>query len=62
MQEPSAAINPKTGEVLALVSSPSYDSNAITTYKSNTQKVAWKSAKDPFKNRFKACIFSWVYI
>ncbi len=50
----SAAINPKTGEVLALVSSPSYDSNAYTTYKSNTQIAAWKAAKEPFKNRFTA--------
>ncbi len=52
----SAAINPKTGEVLALVSSPSFDSNAYTTYKSNTQLLAWKneSAKEPFKNRFSA--------
>jgi len=49
-----AALNPKSGEVLALVSSPSYDSNAFTTYKSNTQKAAWKSGKDPFQNRFKA--------
>ena len=48
-----ATINPKTGEVLALVSSPSYDSNAYTTYISNTQKAAWKSGKDPFINRFK---------
>ncbi|MBU3182588.1 penicillin-binding transpeptidase domain-containing protein [Clostridium psychrophilum] len=50
----SSAINPKNGEVLALVSSPSYDSNAYTTYKSNTQIAAWKSAKEPFKNRFKS--------
>ncbi|MBW9152609.1 penicillin-binding transpeptidase domain-containing protein [Clostridium estertheticum] len=50
----SAAINPKTGEVLALVSSPSYDSNAYTTYKSNTQIASWKVEKEPFKNRFKA--------
>ncbi|MBU3111128.1 penicillin-binding transpeptidase domain-containing protein [Clostridium lacusfryxellense] len=52
----SAAINPKTGEVLALVSSPSFDSNAYTTYKSNAQLLAWKneSAKEPFKNRFSA--------
>ncbi|MGH4137970.1 penicillin-binding transpeptidase domain-containing protein [Clostridium sp.] len=48
------AINPKSGEVLALVSSPSYDSNARTTYISNNQRNAWKSGKDPFKNRFKA--------
>ena len=50
----SAAINPKTGEVLALVSSPSYDSNAITTYVSNTQKAEWEKTGDPFKNRFTA--------
>lgn len=50
----SAAINPKTGEVLALVSSPSYDSNAYTTYISNTQKAIWKSGKSPTINRFKA--------
>ena len=48
-----AAINPKTGEVLALVSSPSYDSNAYTTYISNTQKAAWKSGNSPMINRFK---------
>jgi len=50
----STAVNPKTGEVLALVSSPSYDSNAYTTYKTNTQIKAWKAANEPFKNRFKA--------
>ncbi|MBU3143687.1 penicillin-binding transpeptidase domain-containing protein [Clostridium sp. CF012] len=48
-----AALNPKTGEVLALVSSPSYDSNAYTTYVSNTQKKAWESGKSPIVNRFK---------
>lgn len=52
----SAAINPKTGEVLALVSSPSYDSNAYTTYKSNATKAEWKRLQDrgtdPFHNRF----------
>ncbi|MEK6266723.1 MAG: penicillin-binding transpeptidase domain-containing protein [Clostridium sp.] len=52
----SAAVNPKTGEVLALVSSPSYDSNVYTTYKSNTTKAKWesleKSGKTPFQNRF----------
>ena len=52
----SSAINPKTGEVLALVSSPSFDSNAYTTYKSKTQLLAWEkeSAKKPFINRFSA--------
>lgn len=48
------AINPKNGQVLAMVSSPSYDSNAFTTYASKSQKAAWKSSvKDPFLNRFK---------
>lgn len=50
----SAAINPKTGEILALVSSPSYDSNIFSTYNSETQKAALSSnPKDPFLNRFK---------
>ena len=49
-----AAVNPKTGEVMALVSSPSYDSNARTCYTTNTQRALWKnSSKDPFQNRFK---------
>jgi cell division protein FtsI/penicillin-binding protein 2 len=50
----SSAINPKTGEILAMVSSPSFDSNAYTTYKSNIQLAAWKAANEPFKNRFSA--------
>lgn len=50
----STAINPKTGEILAMVSSPSFDSNAYTTYKSNTQLAAWKATNEPFKNRFSA--------
>ncbi|MDT8719493.1 penicillin-binding transpeptidase domain-containing protein [Clostridium sp. 19966] len=52
----SAAINPKTGEILALVSSPSYDSNLFSTYIPDSVSTAWKNAgdKDPFNNRFKA--------
>ncbi|MGH4051229.1 MAG: penicillin-binding transpeptidase domain-containing protein [Clostridium sp.] len=50
----STAVNPKTGEVLAMVSSPSFDSNAYSTYKSNKQLAAWKAADEPFKNRFSA--------
>lgn len=51
----STAINPKNGQVLAMVSSPSYDSNLFTTYISDSQNAAWKSStKDPFQNRFKA--------
>ena len=50
----STAVNPKTGQVLAMVSSPSYDSNIKVTYTTNSQAAAWKqSAKDPFQNRFK---------
>jgi cell division protein FtsI/penicillin-binding protein 2 len=50
----STAVNPKTGEVLAMVSSPSFDSNVYSTYKSNTQLAAWEADDDPFKNRFSA--------
>lgn len=49
----STAINPKTGEVLAVVSSPSYDSNLFTTYIPESQKAAWdKSPENEFENRF----------
>lgn len=34
----SSAINPKTGEVLSLVSSPSYDPNIFITYRTDTLK------------------------
>jgi cell division protein FtsI/penicillin-binding protein 2 len=50
----SAAINPITGEVLALVSSPSYDSNLYTTYIPDSIRDEWsKSDKKPYENRFK---------
>lgn len=49
----SSAINPKTGEVLALVSSPSYDSNLFSTYIPESLSNLWKDkTKDPFTNRF----------
>lgn len=49
-----AAINPKSGEVLALVSSPSYDSNLYTTYIPDSIKQEWnKNDKKPYVNRFK---------
>ncbi|MGL6186646.1 MAG: penicillin-binding transpeptidase domain-containing protein [Clostridium chrysemydis] len=34
----ATAVNPKTGEVLALVSAPSYNSNMFTTYTTKSQK------------------------
>lgn len=50
----AAAVNPKTGQVLALVSSPSFDSNLLTTYVTESQKAAWeKSGNAEFENRFK---------
>ena len=39
------AVDPKTGEVLALVSAPSYDSNMFTTYVTKT-KAAEREAND----------------
>lgn len=48
-----ASMDPKTGEVLALVSAPSYDSNLFTTYIPESQKTAWnKSPENEFENRF----------
>ena len=38
----ATAVNPKTGEVLAMVSAPSYDSNTFTTYISKTQQAKWE--------------------
>jgi penicillin-binding protein 3 len=38
----ATAINPKTGEVLAMVSAPSFDSNVFTTYVTKTQKTKWE--------------------
>lgn len=49
----ASAVHPKTGEVLALVSYPSYDSNYYTTYTPNTQREIWENmAVNPFENRF----------
>lgn len=38
----ATAVDPKTGEVLAMISAPSYDSNTFTTYISKTQEAKWE--------------------
>ena len=49
----STAVNPKTGEVLAMVSSPSYDSNMYTTYMTKTQKKELEDTNyEAQENRF----------
>ena len=48
----SIAMHPKTGEVLAMVSSPSYDSNTLVTYKTKTIAKQWQESKNSqFQNR-----------
>lgn len=49
----SAAINPQTGETLALVSSPAYNPNVIVRGASKAQREAWSNdPKKPMTNRF----------
>lgn len=49
----ASAIHPKTGEVLALVSYPSFDSNFYTTYTPNAQREIWENMEaNAFENRF----------
>ena len=49
----SAAINPKTGETIALVSSPAYNPNTIVRGASKAQREAWNNdLKLPMMNRF----------
>lgn len=52
----STAIDPKTGEVLALVSSPSFDPNLYTSYIPNSQREEWQELEDMdinvFENKF----------
>ncbi|MDG0793771.1 penicillin-binding transpeptidase domain-containing protein [Cohnella ginsengisoli] len=49
----AAAIEPRTGEVLALLSSPSYDPNAFARGLSAKQYAAWNDdPRHPFLNRF----------
>ena len=50
----SVAMNPKTGEVLALVSTPSYDTNAFILGLSSSQWTSWnEDEKMPLYNRFR---------
>ncbi|WP_141431060.1 penicillin-binding transpeptidase domain-containing protein [Bacillus sp. 03113] len=50
----AAAMNPTTGETLALVSSPSYDPNQVILGLSDKQQEEIKNnPNDPFLNRFK---------
>ena len=50
----SVAINPYTGEVLALVSTPSYDTNAFILGLSGEQWATWNEDEDkPLYNRFR---------
>ncbi|MGX4600553.1 penicillin-binding transpeptidase domain-containing protein [Faecalimicrobium sp. JNUCC 81] len=48
----SIALDPKTGEVLAMVSSPSYDSNILVTYKTKEIENIYKNSNNAqFQNR-----------
>ena len=52
-QGASTAVDPKTGEVLAMVSSPSFDSNVFSTYKTKAIKEQWEKLDGKqFENRF----------
>ncbi|WP_459503612.1 penicillin-binding transpeptidase domain-containing protein [Bacillus sp. C1] len=49
----SAAINPQTGETIALVSSPAYNPNVMVRGASKAQREAWANdSKKPMTNRF----------
>ncbi|PEQ05040.1 penicillin-binding transpeptidase domain-containing protein [Bacillus toyonensis] len=49
----SAAVNPKTGETIALVSSPAYNPNILVRGASKAQREAWNNdSKLPMMNRF----------
>ncbi|BBZ36591.1 D,D-transpeptidase PbpA [Mycolicibacterium confluentis] len=49
------ALDPKTGKILSLVSSPSYDPNRLATHDSAAQSEAWQELRDdpsdPLSNR-----------
>ncbi|SHH73451.1 penicillin-binding protein [Clostridium collagenovorans DSM 3089] len=49
----ATAVDPKTGEVLAMVTSPSYNSNVFTTYITKAQSQKWEgNKKADMENRF----------
>lgn len=49
----ATAVDPKIGEVLAMVSAPSYDSNVFQTYLTKTQSELWESNNNAAEiNRF----------
>lgn len=49
----SVAIEPKTGNILAMVSFPSFDSNLYTTYITNSQSKKWDEMdSNVFQNKF----------
>lgn len=49
----ASALDPLTGEILALVSFPSYDPNLYRTYTPNTLRAEWEAMEaSPFDNRF----------
>lgn len=51
----AAAVDPRTGEILALVSTPSFDPNLLVTYIPDSVRSAWnESDKNPFLNRFQS--------
>lgn len=50
----SVATNPKTGEVLAMVSSPSFDPNSYMTYITKSEKAKWEADNNAqLQRRFK---------